>query len=109
MRAAPTALLAAAGLALSGCFISPDCRAPASETEAFVSAELAAWREGRSDAARLDAAARALGADDARELAALAARDCLEARDAARFAAARGLTAPEADATLARLGVRACR
>ncbi len=114
--------LVLAVLSSAGCFIDPYDRGrvdaaalPAAErraleeTEAFVSAELAAWRAGRSGPERLERAARALGASGGAELAELAARDCLDGPGVERFASARGMSVPTAGLALGRLGVRVCR
>jgi hypothetical protein len=102
-----TAALALAVLSCSGCFIEPQDRA-AMPSDPFIAAELVAWRAGLSSPARLDRAARAVGATSYAELAALAVRDCLEPPDADRFAAARGLTSSDARVELRALGVRVC-
>jgi hypothetical protein len=59
--------------------------------------------------AELDAAARAVGADDAAELAAVARGACLSSVAVGRFARARGLSVPTTEAYLAaRFGVAVC-
>jgi hypothetical protein len=120
----PTAALALALAALSGCHshwtepatdadpagpwgasLDPAERARLIETDALIRAEISAAPQ----AARLDGDARALGMTDARELAAVLDGDCLRSADVGRFAAARGLGAETAARYLdARFGAATC-
>lgn len=82
--------------------------AKVAETDAFIAEQV---RLGRArPSAELDAAARALGADDAAELSALSRASCLGSSELERFARARSLRPSTASAYLAdRFGVAPCR